>query len=85
MTTTCEKCGSDKMIPDVKVVDRGDGNAKWELQVVIDGNPQAILFKDRLYGVLKAHICGECGHTELTVDNPQELYRKYLKTRESSD
>ena len=38
-------------------------------------------FKDRMYGVLKADICGECGHVELRVANPRSLYQHYEKSR----
>ncbi len=39
-----------------------------------------MLFKDRMYSVLKADICGECGHVELGVANPQALYQHYKKS-----
>ena len=52
------------------------------LQVVISGDPSALIFKDRLYGELKANICGDCGHVELRVANPKELYRHYRKSSE---
>ena len=50
------------------------------MQVVICGDPSAMIFKDRLYGELKADICGDCGHVELRVANPKELYEHYRKS-----
>ncbi|MBD3675927.1 MAG: hypothetical protein HUJ26_20655 [Planctomycetaceae bacterium] len=81
MTTTCEKCGSDKIIPEVKMLDSGQYSA-GNTKVVIHGNPEAIFFKERFYGELTADICGECGHVELNAANPEELWRAYQKSLE---
>lgn len=77
----CRACGSRKIIPNVQVLDQGD-NSDGCLQVVFYGDPQALIFKDRMYGQLRAWICGECGYTELRVSNPEQLYLKFLETRE---
>jgi hypothetical protein len=53
--------------------------------VVIYGNPQALLFKDRLYGALSANICGECGHVQLRVANAAKLYEHYLESQELAE
>jgi len=42
--------------------------------------PFCLDLKDRLYGELKANICGDCGHVELRVANPKELYRHYRRS-----
>ena len=76
MKTTCEICGSKNIIPDVRILDQGQ-HSNGVLEVLICGNPNALIFKDKLTGQLKAHVCGECGHTELKVANPKALYRKY--------
>jgi hypothetical protein len=47
---------------------------------VVYGDPEALIFKDRVYGRLKADICGDCGHVELRVENPGELYEHYRRT-----
>lgn len=75
----CEKCGSEKIIPDVMLVDQGQGS-DGALKVVVFGNPEALLFKDRRYGKVQADICGECGHVELRVINPEELLRHYRES-----
>ena len=67
------------MMRGVTIWDQGDASG-GKLLVVIPGNPSAMIFKDRLYGELKADICGDCGHVELRVANPQELYRHYQKS-----
>jgi hypothetical protein len=78
--TRCAECGSSKVVRDVTVFDQGDGS-DGELHVVVCGDPDALVFKDRYYGVVGADVCGDCGHMELRVRNPQELYRHYLDSR----
>lgn len=74
----CPWCGSANMMWGVTVCDQGE-HSDGSLNVVVYGDPSALMFKDRLYGTLKADICGECGHVELKVSNPKELYRHYRK------
>jgi hypothetical protein len=85
MKEKCRQCGSEKIIPEVFIMDRGDSNATHPLQVRVQGKPQAWVFKDSLYGQLTARICGACGHTELRVKNPSDLYDKYLQALESEE
>jgi ribosomal protein S27AE len=75
----CSKCGSTEMIPNADILDQGQGSDR-SLQVVVYGNPDALILKDRLYGVLMADICGDCGHADLKVANPEELYEHYLRS-----
>jgi len=79
--TECPRCGSPKLQRGVTVYDQGD-NSDGRLKVVVFGNPGALIFKDRLYGEVKADICGRCGHVELWVTNPSELYRHFRKSVE---
>ena len=79
MNEPCAKCGSEKVIPLVGIVDQGqysDGKLKAFVGFT---NPEAWLFKGAVYARLRATICGECGHTELTAENPGSLYEAYLK------
>ena len=78
--SNCSKCGSTKLIPDVKVADQGD-SSNGHLRVVVYGDPHALIFKDRHYENLIATICGDCGHVELRVSNPHGLYRHYLAAK----
>lgn len=77
--STCPECGSAKIMFGVTVQDQGQ-HSSGKLRVLICGDPSAMIFKDRLYGELNADICGDCGHVELRVANPQELYRHYQKS-----
>lgn len=72
----CPRCGSTRVVPRARVVDQGE-HSNGDLQVVVYGNPEALIFKDRLYGRLSADICGDCGYVELRVENPGELYQHY--------
>jgi hypothetical protein len=76
----CMRCGSDKIVRGARVLDRRE-NFTSDLTVVVYGEPDALVFKDRRYGTLTAEICGRCGHVELLVNNPAELYEHYLNSR----
>ena len=77
--TTCSKCHSEKIIPNVFIEDKGMSNVPWSLSVRVDEKPDAIVFKGRHTDTLRAWLCGECGFTELYVENPQQLYAAYTK------
>jgi hypothetical protein len=80
----CRGCGSAKIILNVTVVDQGE-YSDGRLKVKVSGNPEALIFKDSLYGEIKADICGECGLMDFHVSNPSELYehvRKSVKARD---
>jgi hypothetical protein len=76
-TLSCKLCGSTKVVPNVRVVDQGR-HSSGQLQLFVDGSPEAIFFKDRRWGEIRADICGECGHLDLRVQNAKELYDHYL-------
>lgn len=78
MFSTCTNCGSPKIIPTVRVLDEGLGSTGF-LEVVVEGNPGASVFKDPVRAMLVADICGECGHTELRATEPERLYQAYLR------
>lgn len=70
----CPKCGSPEVVRDVRVVDRGHGNADaGDLSVAVYSNPQAWLFKGKVTTALTACVCAECGYTEMYAANPQAL------------
>jgi hypothetical protein len=75
--TSCSVCGSAKMIPNVQVVDTNE-NVSRDLQARVAQKPEALVFKEHVYRPLRAWICGDCGHVELFVPNPQGLYEAYL-------
>jgi len=63
-----------------RIRDRDQGSTH-NLEVFVDVEPEALIFKDRMYAKLLADICGECGHAELKVENPVGLYRHYMNSK----
>ena len=85
MDERCAKCGSTKMIPLIKVMDQGqhsDGRLKAHIGYT---NPEAWLFKGAIFAKLSATICGECGYTELTAEDPSALYEAYLAAKAKAE
>jgi hypothetical protein len=82
---TGSACQSTRVIPGVRVVDNAGDQGKRALQVVVEGQPDALFFKDRLYGQLVADVCGACGHASLRVLNPEELFAQHLKSQSRGD
>ena len=83
MNPKCIKCGSEKIIPLVSMIDQGqysDGTLKARVGYT---NPEAWVFKGAVYAKMNANICGECGYTELIAENPAALYDAYLKAKGS--
>ena len=73
----CPRCGSSKIIPNANILGR-IGYSDGRISIVVDGDPDALIFKDRLYDQFTADICGDCGHVELTAAHPEEFYEHYL-------
>ncbi len=71
----CPKCGSSKVIPKASMLTHGP----HDVHVAIYGDPEALFFTDPFYGTLTADICGACGHVELRVQDPKDLYRHYRR------
>jgi len=81
----CCKCGSTKIIPNVRAGQRGIGNVPMPIAVRVDEKPDAILFKGMHAEDLKAWICGDCGYTEFYVHNPRELFDAYAKAQRDKE
>lgn len=77
MTQICVKCGSDKIIPQAKVFDRGDSGAEGNLAVSVDEKPDALIFKQRVRSGVTSKVCGNCGFMELYANEPQSIYSAY--------
>lgn len=79
MVNECIKCGSVKIIPEVKTLDRAEDGLEKELKIGIDEKPGAYIFKERFRTGIKAKVCGHCGFIEFYANDPEELYQAYLK------
>jgi hypothetical protein len=79
----CGKCGSEKVIPDVPLLDAyGDwGAVTKKAGLAVHGTPEAWFFKETAAGHLHGAVCGECGYVEFRVDNFRELYARYMQSR----
>lgn len=75
----CTRCGSDAVIPRVRVLDRGESNTRQNLEVEIQRRPNAVLFKRPERSTVSAQVCGACGHVELYAESPDALYAAYLQ------
>lgn len=75
----CTRCGSDSVIPRVRVVERGEDGARHDLTAEVQRRPKAMFFKRAERSTLWAQICGACGHAELYADAPGALYTAYLQ------
>ena len=77
LALTCTRCGSPHVIPDAQIYDQGQFS-NHHLQVVVAREPDALVFKQEVFGQLRARVCGSCGHTELHTVNHAALYHVYL-------
>ena len=49
------------------------------LMVIVEGKPDALVFKDTKMETLRATVCGDCGNVGLSIENPKELWETYSK------
>jgi hypothetical protein len=66
------------------MVDRGENNALYDLQVEVYRRPNARLFKGAEYSNVFAQLCGACGHIEMYADMPRALYAVYVQADPNS-
>ncbi len=76
-TGTCPKCGSTHIVPEVTLVDYNRSQFAGSTQLVYERNPDALVFKDRIYAKIRAWVCGACGYIELYTANHRELLHAY--------
>ncbi len=74
---SCPDCNSQKIIKDAKALDRGDSNSNNDMRVSVDEKPDALIFKQRNYSDIRAHICGDCGFIQFYADDPKTLWMAY--------
>jgi len=77
-TPRCLKCGSDSMIPDVRVLDRGHGNDRKPAEIGVYTKPDAILLKGEVRVETLAMVCGDCGFVELYAADPLKLWEAHV-------
>ena len=78
MMMPCPKCGSDKIIPNVRIVSREfDQLDSGDVSLEVYRQPEALLFKGTLRDPLRAQVCGQCGLTELYANDPGALWETH--------
>lgn len=73
----CPVCGSEKIMQDLELTAQGGG----PLVVIVQGNPDALIFKDTKLGTLQATVCGDCGNVGLSIEKPRELWETYISVK----
>jgi formate dehydrogenase assembly factor FdhD len=82
-TMKCGRCGSEKVMSNLRIRDRYDAGVGQDLEVEIQGNPDALIFKQAHREALRATVCGECGNVGLSVENPEALWKIYIQEKNS--
>ena len=82
-TMKCGRCGSEKVMPNLRIRDYYDVGMAQDLVVEVQANPDALIFKQAHREALRATVCGECGNVVLSVENPQALWKVYTERKDS--
>lgn len=82
-TMKCSRCGSEKVMPNLRIRDRSEAVTEQDVEVEVQGNPDALIFKQAHREALRATVCGECGNVGLSVKNPQRLWETYTEREKS--
>ncbi|MFT7621892.1 MAG: hypothetical protein ACI9WU_001057 [Myxococcota bacterium] len=78
-TTLCLRCGGDRIIRDKSIRDGGKGSTHTLYVTVGEQKPEAFVFTHPVTRSVAAAVCADCGHVDLSVDNPGELWTEYQK------
>jgi formate-dependent nitrite reductase cytochrome c552 subunit len=57
------------------------GAASRTLELRVDADPIAVMFKKSTRSPVHAWICAQCGYIELYADNPGELYQAFATAK----
>lgn len=74
----CKKCGSTKIMEDIILSDYVVYGIPKNLSVRLK-KTNRVLFNEYAKTDIISDICGNCGHMELKIANPKELWETYLK------
>ena len=73
MNNACTKCGSNKIVQDLRFIDRNESGRR-DSSLETYKNPDALFFKGAEHHALKATACCNCGHVELVLKDPDRLW-----------
>jgi len=73
-------CGSTDLIKNVRIVDKGMENTKYDLSLEVYEDPEAWVFKGTHEVNLSATVCESCGYVMLFV-TPQgvDILKRYKR------
>lgn len=80
MHTKCLNCNGSRIVSDITVVDRGDGNFRRDLKLEVYEDPLALIFKGAHDAMLRADVCMDCGHVMLYIPVDKALEFAEYKT-----
>ena len=78
-TPPCPRCGSDAVIPDVRLTDRTDNATYRTATLGLERRPDAMLFKREVHVEMSARVCSDCGHVDFYVADPGALWDSHLE------
>jgi predicted nucleic-acid-binding Zn-ribbon protein len=74
-TNRCPKCESRKILTDGRVIDKASkGGPALDLELAVNKDPDALLFKGEERFAIRAWVCAGCGYTELYTENAGAAY-----------
>jgi predicted nucleic-acid-binding Zn-ribbon protein len=74
-TNQCPKCESRKILVGARVIDKASkGGPALDLELAVNKDPEALLFKGEQRFSIRAWACADCGYTELYTDNAHVAY-----------
>lgn len=77
----CPECESENIIKDALLLDRGETSSNHILQIAVDEDPSAYIFKSRHYSDVRAEICAECGYISIYATHPDALWMTYQESK----
>jgi predicted nucleic-acid-binding Zn-ribbon protein len=74
-TNQCPKCESKEILTDARVIDKASkGGPAFDLELAVQKDPDALLFKGEERFAIRAWVCAGCGYTEFYTDNAGAAY-----------
>lgn len=78
----CERCGSERVVPDAVLADQGQ-NSDGQAKVWVHENPQAWFMKGTKVAAVKGAVCCDCGHLKLHCEGDlNALWEAWLKSQQ---
>ncbi len=76
----CAKCGSTAIVHRAMVVHRNE-NLEQSLNLRVDADPVAMLFRKSVRSIMHAEVCSACGYTEFYADDPAALFSAFSESQ----